>query len=340
MSTIAFLDDSFPFTGATLRQKPLGGVQSATVLLAEALAQKGHKVTVRGMAEKAETHEGVFYRPLAGKKETYDFVIANRAPKLLRHAAGRRRALWLHNPANYMRKPRHILPYFFYRPATVFIGEYHRATWLNWLPCFEPTVIPYGVGPPFTDAAPASTVPPPRAIFTSNPRRGLDWLLDIWSKRIRPAVPGAELHIFAGRSTYGGQADEKLDAALAYAGALADQGVVMREPVVKEQLVNELRQSRVMLYRGDSGETFCGSAAEAQAMGVPLVTAGVGSLYERVQDSATGFLRMDPGPFADAAIRLLKDDALWTQQHKAALAARAANTWEHCAAAWEKAFGL
>src|SRR5262249_25286027 len=153
MSSIAFLDDSFPFTGATLRARPLGGVQSATVLLAEALVGRGHKVTIRGMVEKAEELYGVSYRPLAESGPAYDLLIANRAPKLLRYATGHHRALWLHNPANYLRKPRHVLPYLYYRPATIFIGSYHRDTWLGWIPCFQPAVIPYGVGPPFTDAA-------------------------------------------------------------------------------------------------------------------------------------------------------------------------------------------
>src|SRR5262245_22682763 len=104
MASIAFLDDSFAFTGSSFRASPLGGVQSATVQLAEALAKRGHKVTVRGMVEAPEEHYGVRYLPLAGPGETsFDFIIANRAPHLLRRAEGKKRALWLHNPANYLR---------------------------------------------------------------------------------------------------------------------------------------------------------------------------------------------------------------------------------------------
>jgi glycosyltransferase involved in cell wall biosynthesis len=336
MASIAFLDDSFPFTGATLREKPLGGVQSATVLLAEALAARSHQVTIRGMVTGNEKHFDVAYRPLMREPSgDYDIVIANRAPKLLRRAQGKRRFLWLHNPANYLRKPRHVWPYLKYHPSVVFIGSYHHKTWLPWLPLFQPTVIPYGVGPPFTTAEPASLPPPPRAIFTSNPRRSLDWLLEIWIGHIRPRVPEAELHVFAGRGTYGSARDDALDKAVDLAANAAAHGVVLHDPCAKDALANELRQSRVMLYRGDSGETFCGAAAEAQTMGVPLVTAGVGSLGERVTDGITGFVRDTQENFAEAAIALLTDDGLWRAQHEAALASRQANTWDHCARHWE-----
>jgi glycosyltransferase involved in cell wall biosynthesis len=341
MATIAFLDDSFPFTGATLRAGPMGGVQSATIMLAEALVARGHQVTIRGMIETKEEHFGVSYRPLSiPPRGSYDLVIANRAPKLLRRATGSKYALWLHNPANYLRKPRHVLPYLRYRPGVVFIGDYHRKTWLSWLPLFQPAVIPYGVGAPFTTMEPATEPPPPRAIFSSNPRRGLDWLIDIWVRRIRPAVPQAELHVFAGRGTYGNTRDDALDRALQAAIAASGHGVVLHEPLAKEKLADELRQSRVMLYRGDSGETFCGSAAEAQAMGVPLITAGIGSLAERVEDGITGFLRPEPDSFAKAAIRVLTDDALWRAQHEAAMKIRTDGTWNKAAFAWERHFRL
>ena len=62
--------------------------------------------------------------------------------------------------------------------------------------------MPYGLLAPFREAEPREP-PPPRAVFTSNPLRGLDWLLDLWAARIAPAVPGAELHVYCGPAVYG-----------------------------------------------------------------------------------------------------------------------------------------
>ena len=71
-----------------------------------------------------------------------------------------------------------------------------------------------------------------------------------------------------------------------------------------------------MLYLGHKVEAFCLALAEAQALGVPAVIAPVAVLPERVIDGVTGFHHADPQQFADAAVSLLNDDALWRRQHE------------------------
>jgi glycosyltransferase involved in cell wall biosynthesis len=112
----------------------------------------------------------------------------------------------------------------------------------------------------------------------------------------------------------------------------------MREPVPKARLAEELRRARVYLYRGDPGETFCLSAAEAQASGLPAVVQDIGSLPERVRDRETGFVARDEASFAAAAIALLRDDLLWRRQHRAALRLQRRYGWAEAAADWEAAF--
>ena len=91
-----------------------------------------------------------------------------------------------------------------------------------------------------------------------------------------------------------------------------------------------MRASRVMLYLGHKAESFCIAAAEAQALGVPAVFAPVTALPERVIDGVTGFVRADEDEFADRAVALLTDDALWRHQHEAALQYQQGISWsEH-----------
>jgi glycosyltransferase involved in cell wall biosynthesis len=122
------------------------------------------------------------------------------------------------------------------------------------------------------------------------------------------------------------------------AAALAAAGVVLRQPVPKARLAEELRRARILLYRGDPGETFCLAAAEAQASGLPAVVQDIGSLPERVRDRETGFVARDEDSFAAAAIALLGDDALWRRQHRAALRLQRRRGWAEAATAWEAAF--
>ncbi|MEI9987523.1 MAG: glycosyltransferase [Aliidongia sp.] len=183
--------------------------------------------------------------------------------------------------------------------------------------------------------------PPPRAIFTSNPLRRLDWVLERWAEGIRPKVPGAELHVFSSLATYGGGSAEKRAAAepvLARARALEEAGVVLRPPVSKAELVRELAQARLFLYGGDPGETFCLAAAESQASGVPGVVARSTCLAERVRDGETGFVLADEDAagFAARAVELLTDDPLWLRQHRASLELQRGLGWAEAAALWER----
>ncbi|HMD63438.1 MAG TPA: glycosyltransferase, partial [Stellaceae bacterium] len=246
----------------------------------------------------------------------------------------KRRLFWLHNPAGYLKKPRNLWRLARYRPILITTGSYHATTVPDWVPCGGRETIPYGVLDRFRAAAPREA-PPPRAIFTSNPRRGLDWLLDLWVARIAPAVPQAELHIYAGETVYGSTRAPRMDEVLARAGSLASYGVRRFAPVGRAQLAAALSGARVMLYRGDPGETFCLALAEAQAMGVPAIVQPLGSAPERIIDGATGRVAEDDNAFAMAAIAVLGDDTLWRQWHLAALAKQGGSSWDAVAGRFE-----
>ena len=149
-------------------------------------------------------------------------------------------------------------------------------------------------------------------------------------------MPEAELHIYAGPAVYGAApsaadgggsgAGRQRSPATEYAGSRRSAA---------QQLAAALSGARVMLYRGDPGETFCLSLAEAQAMGVPAVVQPLGSVAERVIDGMTGRVAEDDDAFAPAAIAVLRDDELWRQWHRAALAHQRGSSWDEVAARFE-----
>lgn len=345
MARIVIADDGIEFDGKTKDVRPLGGVESSVVDLAEELAGRGHEVLVRNMCAAPVVHNGVDWAPIhaggqyANVPDAADLYIANRGDKLLKLVPNAKRvAFWTHNPAGYMVKARYLWQLWRRKPVIVFIGDYHATTLPNWVPDGGRKVIPYGLPEPFLAAEPGASVPEPRAVFTSNPLRSLDWLLERWEQDIQPHVPNATLHVFSGAATYGSVGDGKrtvMDDVLDKATALADKGVVLRGPVPKGQLIEELRTARVMLYRGDINETYCLAVAEAQAMGVPAVVTDLGSMAERVIDGETGVVATSDQAFADAAIATLSNDAVWQAQHDAALETRCRWSWAQAAAAFE-----
>lgn len=341
MAAIVIADDGIEFDGRTPECGPLGGVESSLVNLAEELAGRGHDVKVRNMCAEAVNHNGVDWAPLAdGLPEVADLYIANRGDRLIGLMPGAKaRAFWIHNPASYLMKWRYLSKLWRYKPTIVFIGDYHATTYPAWAPGGARRVIPYGIPDDFREAEPGHTTPGPRAVFTSNPLRSLDWLLDLWVGRIRPQVPDAELHVFSGAATYGSVGEAKalqMQAVLDKAYGLTDYGVVLRGPVPKAQLIDEFRDARVMLYRGDLNETFCLAVGEPQAMGVPAVVESRGSVVERVVDGVTGFVADGDLNFSAAAVSLLTDDGLWESQHQAALDHQRRWGWAEAAAEFEK----
>ena len=343
MAHIVFTDDGIVFDGTTPETGPLGGAESALIGLAESLAERGHRVSVRNKCMGPIEHKQVHWAPLEHPiYDPIDLHVANRNAALLgQFPAAKKTIFWIHNPAQFLVKPRYLWPLWRHRPAIVFSGAYHKSTYPDWAPSGDRLVIPYGIDPTFLEGAEREP-PPPRAIFTSNPLRSLDWLLDLWEAEIQPQVPEAELMVFSGQRTYGSAGEAKsarMAEVLVRANGLQDYGVRLREPVAKTDLREALTQSRVMLYRGDPGETFCLALAEAQAMGVPAVVQPIGSVGERVVHQKTGVVAPTDAAFVQGAIDLLRDDDHWRQFHKAALADQKQLTWQKAAADFEKLIG-
>jgi glycosyltransferase involved in cell wall biosynthesis len=346
MARIVIADDGIEFDGRTPLERPLGGAESSVVNLAQALAARGHDVIACTNCREEVVHLGVRWTPVhtdsdyGGLPAAADLYIANRGDRLIDlMPAARRTVFWIHNPAGYILKWRYLAKLWRVRPVIVFIGSYHAAGCPKWVPDGGRMTIPYGISATFLGRQPLAAPPPPRAVFTSNPLRGLDWILDLWSRHIHPYVPAAELRVYSGAATYGGVGAAKagaMEAVLAKARALAGQGVLVCQPLAKEALAEALRAARVMLYRGDENETFCLAVGEAQALGLPAVVGPAGSMAERVADGVTGFVALDDRQFSGRARQILTDDGLWRRCHEAALKSRGRWTWIDAAGAFEK----
>ena len=326
------IDQDASFNGRTYREEPLGGTETAFVLLAESFVKNGHKVIALTKKLESEDYNGVAWKPLNTKINECDLYIINRAPSLLDNAPkSKRTILWVHNPASYLNKFRNFRRLIFKNIKVVCSGKYHFDSLPVWIKS-RSLIIPLGLSEEvFTNENVAKKAPEPLVIFTSNPERGLLWLVDIWIKKIKVSVPNAKLHIFAGHKTYGGRNKEKIKNILNAVRDLNDSSIKLFEPIPKKQLFNKLLNYRAMLYKGDPGETFCLSVAEAQALGVPCVVKPIGSLGERVKDKITGIVAIKDEDFSNGAISILKEDKVWMTYRDNSLKFQRDYQWEKIA---------
>jgi hypothetical protein len=328
MRTIAFLAGDQPFDGESVRRMATGGIQHATASLAEAFVRTGHHVTVyNGLARQIE-NQGVHWAPISGARAIEaDLVLANNNARMLDCVASGTKVVWFHNPVSVRHhfKRGNLVPVLKHRPHAVFIGRHHEQSASRLLPFTSRRTIGFAHSPEFARERLALHAPPPRAVFTSQAYRGLEWLLQLWAKHVWPAVPNAEFHVFT---------DPKgipLEEYQRY-------GVVRRERMPRAELARELMEARLLFCPGHLHETYCFAAAEATLAGLPIVSRGIGALAERVQHGVNGYIASDAQTFARDAVSLLCDDDTWLHMHKGALATADLSTWDARAAQWTDAF--
>jgi hypothetical protein len=331
---VVLVDDSFAYDGYTPRNEPLGGPEKAVVYLAEALARRGHGVTVLNRCDRSVDFHGVAWREFgADARAKADLLIAFRHAELLDTMEAGRRMLWLMTPASILRRPDAAAALARHPETTlVFMGTSHRATLDD--EAARAAVIQPGVAPPYLKSEAPAGYWPSRAVVTTHPRMHLGWLLDLWTEKIEPMVRGSELHIYSG-SLHAGSIEREmppelrplLDAAL----AAADQGVRVMRPMADHAMAEAYRHARVHLYPGDEREVYAATLAESQATGLPAVARRLGAAEERVVDGRSGFLTPDTEAFANCAILALKEDIVYRGRSRDAVQMQRGRTWDDAA---------
>ncbi|MCB9964014.1 MAG: glycosyltransferase family 4 protein [Rhodospirillales bacterium] len=345
---ILFLDcTKTAFNGDTLRTAPLGGIESVTVNLAEACARRGHEVCVVNNAPEHmsgcisgvhwSNYDQFFTRLPAFHP---DVIIANHDARLLDFARPFKAAnplpvVWMHNRMLLEKTIRkgNMGALLRWRPIGVFLGEKHRKECHFLHPFRRREIMPHGLSAEYLGMLPRTDPPtPPRAIFFSQAYRGLSTVIESWMRYVHPVVADAEFHAYTEP-----QALPTPDIPYT-AGQLAASGIFLHDKVPKAVLRDRLRESRVMIYPGYKDETFCCAATEAQALGVPVVTFGIGALSERVKNAQTGFIAPngDLEALAKYTIDLLTQEALWRTLSQAAIKDVQSLNWDLLAAEWEQ----
>jgi glycosyltransferase involved in cell wall biosynthesis len=173
-----------------------------------------------------------------------------------------------------------------------------------------------------------------RLVYTSQMRRGLDHLLDLFP-RIRAVVPEAELHVFGYEHTDAPPLPDPHGA--------TQPGVHWRGSLGTRTLAYELRTAGMVAHPCTLREIFCTAVAAAQDASLPVVTSDRAALAERVTHGMDGFLISRhlrecgyQDVFVEAVGRLFRYDGLWIRLESNAV--RKANrfySWDSSAAGWE-----
>jgi hypothetical protein len=322
--------------------QPLGGAEKAFASLPAALARAGHVVRVINRTPNAVGYENVSWIEWDGRRPPItEVLIAFRKPQLLEFVrTTRARILWLTGPAGYLDKPQATDMLQRTEARLVFLGRTHQETYTGSGESSLRNISP-GVREEYREADEMEPSDPPIAIVTTHPRHGLDWLLDIWTSRIRAKVPEAELHIYSAafkKADAGETLPDDLNQIYRKAIAAEQSGIVIKAPAGDRDMSQSYRRARVHLYPGSDKEMYCSTLAESQAVGVPAVARPMGAVKERVIGDKSAFLTDSDGDFADHAIRMLSDEEEFKSASIVARRHGRSRSWDTTASEFETIF--
>jgi len=327
-----------------------GGVETTYLELPPVLADLGFDVFVAGRCEERQQGRA-YYLPYADLPASHlqpDIVVATRWFEPFTWYPNAKHILWLQDAwfAD-------CLPILQAAHATVVSSPWHRSyTLQRYSHAADPDrlhVIPLGIHlRRIADQVADVARDPLRAIYSSNPDRGLVELAQMWPA-LRAAVPGLQLTVtygWEGLATWDGSPEwrahiERTRTTIT-ATMTPDSGVTFTGRLGKRRLVEEMQRASILLYPNNFQETFCLTALEAQAAGLPIVSSQLGALPTTVHPDACLLLPGHPSTpdyqarFVAAAADLLHDPIRRARMAQAGIAHASLHDWHAVATAWQR----
>jgi glycosyltransferase involved in cell wall biosynthesis len=203
--------------------------------------------------------------------------------------------LWSHSVQSiekFIRKNQ-LLPFIKNKPVMLLESQYHYDTRNYFTSFFGKKIIKLAADYEFiNENIDKNFIAKKKAIFTTRSDRNLNFLLSSWEKIVQRSS-NSELYI---NPPYNLSEKE------------SQMNVKLRVKSDKNKLIDELKNSRVMLNPGHKGEVFCLAAVEAKELCLPIVTMGYGALKERVEHGVTGYIANNQNEFIDYSLDILNND--------------------------------
>ena len=352
---IIFAIPGMPFDGNTIKEKSLGGSETAAYYMARCLAKLGHQVMMFSNCERPGIYEGVNYQPFNDALEyitkvPHDVTVVQRMPSIFANrTASRLNILWNHDLA-LARQENEFKGVLWNVDKVFLLSKFMAEQYKEVHGCGEEIVYVTRNGIDLEMFGGESPGPRDRKklMYAARPERGLDVLL----KDIFPALlekdPEFRLYLCGYKNTV-----DHMKPFYKYIDGLIAQlqdKVVWLGYLNKNELYKHYRTAGLYLYptpgnlQPEFREISCITAMECQAAGLPVVSSKIGALPETLHQDA-GVL-MDESPqdstykdsFVSAVLRLTQDELAWKRASNAGLEHARQLDWSLVAEDWSEKF--
>ncbi len=327
-----------PFHHHSLAERPLGGIETGVIRLAEQLSALGHEVIVTSALPNPPLSEPL-YIPMSAIAEvgSVDVFIAVRDWQAVYLPTPRKLTLFwtgdsYDQPQTVGIGDRRVLNQL---DALLMVSEWQASRFQEFVGVPDEKCWAIGNGVHLDYFSGSEQRDSHRLIYSSTPYRGLDLLPTIYSL-IQRVVPSVSLHVFSGFKVYEGAGEYPKEVLERFERTrqtlLKMPGCFFHGNVKQDQLAREFMRSGLLCYPNTFEETSCITALEAQAAGCAIVSSNLGALPETtVGASILVNLERDLGlycqNFAAACLSILQDKALWQSMSAAGTAKRDSISW-------------
>lgn len=333
---VTILDKNHKYDGSSINNKPLDGALKSIILLSEALASIGHVVRVYNNCEGPKVINNVSWNKIDKFDASHsDVWLVHNDPKLLDLIPSKdKKILWLTSSGLKLARPENFSITMKHKPTLIIQGENHVNSIPEGLKSLDATIIPAGQSKYFIENEDLFPSVTPKALVTSHPLMGLDWIIDIWSKYIHTKLPWAELHVYSHslyRAVSGEEVPDAYNEIVNIVKKNLRYNVKVNIPKIDKLLINEIRDFRVHLYPSHKFEVSAFSLSETQALGMPAIVRPLGSAAEKIYNGKTGFIAESEKLFSEYAIKLLSDLTYFKTVNKECKNLKQARSWNKVA---------
>jgi glycosyltransferase involved in cell wall biosynthesis/2-polyprenyl-3-methyl-5-hydroxy-6-metoxy-1,4-benzoquinol methylase len=358
--TISIVVPGLPFDGDTIKEKSLGGSETATVCMARELAARGHHVTVWSSLPEEQPEGGVFdevrYSPVqyaqeAVSKMPMDVLIVQRHPEFFTsiNSACKLHFLWNHDLATPQARQAHAAA--LWNMDRIFVlSDYMKEQYQQTYPfipehvyCRTRNGIDLGWFPEPGSVSKVSK----KIMYSARPERGLGNLLDPGGIMDMLYELDPEIHLYicgydnpvAHLASMYQYFDERAEAL---------PNVTKLGFLQKRELYQHYAEAELYAYPTPHPGTMfreisCISAMECMAAGTPFVTTALGALPETLGKETSVLLEAEPEQpnyrklFAEKVFHLLNEGHADLAKMRQACYDRAPRfSWTDVALQWEQ----
>ena len=327
--SVLFIDNSdSDFTGFDLNTTKVRGTESSLILLAESLVKNNIYVKVLTEIEKDVLCNGVIYCNKSVHQEiNFDLCIAISNANLFNKISAKKKVVWSNSlqPFEKFLRKKQLLAFLKHKPEVVTMCnyQYYKRSFLTSM--YGKHMISLSVDPRFyNEKVDLEKIPKPYALNNVRSHRNLDWLIDIWTNSFNNKNGKAKLFI-----------NPNL---IEYSEEMKKSNIHERKFGSRDDLINELKNTRVFAYTGHKSDIWVLTVEEAVQMCVPIVTYGIGSVEDRVIHNETGFIAKNDEEFSKYLEMLLFDDEFYNKIRRKMFKRRGFKNWDFIADIWIKKF--